>query len=143
MSVPKNKQAQHKYADPKPYRTCKMCKKPVPKENFWKDKSQWDGLETRCKTCSVWRTKYQRRLTQKLKIIDYLGGECVKCGTTLKDIHWSAFDCHHKDPSQKTINISQIKGMLWEKVKPEVDKCELVCSNCHRELTWGEKHGTV
>ena len=143
MSVLKDKQEQHKYPEPKPYRHCKMCKQQLPKGDFWKDKSQWDGLENRCKKCSVWRTKYPRRLAQKIKIIDYLGGACAKCGATLKDIHWSAFDFHHRDPSQKKANISQMKGMLWEKVKTEVDKCELVCSNCHRKITWGGKDGTI
>ena len=111
----------------------------VPKENFWKDKSQWDGLENRCKPCSRHRTKYKRRLAQKMKIIDYLGGKCVKCGVTPDEIHHTAFDCNHIDPAEKTISISQIRGMLWEKVKPEVDKCELLCANCHRELTWRQR----
>jgi hypothetical protein len=127
---------------PKPYRHCKMCKNSLPKEMFWKDKSQWDGLENRCKECSVKRTRVKRRLTQKLKIIDYLGGKCVKCGVTPNEIHWSAFDCNHKDPEEKTVNVSQIRGMLWEKVKPEVDKCELLCSNCHRQVTWEQRNAT-
>ena len=125
--------------EPKPFRKCKMCKEMVPKENFWKDKSQWDGLENRCKPCSRHRTKYKRRLAQKMKIIDYLGGKCVKCGVTPDEIHHTAFDCNHINPEEKTISISKIRGMLWEKVKPEVDKCELLCANCHREVTWRQR----
>ncbi|MBP9854147.1 MAG: hypothetical protein KBD53_04690 [Candidatus Omnitrophica bacterium] len=42
---------------------------------------------------------------------------------------------HHKDPSQKDFNIS-CKGYTrsWNKVRQELDKCVLVCANCHREI---------
>ena len=70
-----------------------------------------------------------------MKIIEYLGGECVKCGATLEDIHYSAFDCNHKDPSQKSFTISSA-GFDFDKIKNELDKCELVCSNCHRKITY-------
>ena len=139
MSIPKEKQAQHVYAEPKPFRHCKSCKGTLPKENFWKDKSQWDGLDVRCKNCNRDRMK-ARRYRVKMKIINYLGGECVECGVTPDDIHYTAFDCNHIDPKEKSYNISarQLSGP-WESLKPELDKCELLCSNCHRETTWKRK----
>ena len=113
---------------------CKQCKTYLTPDNFWKDKSHSNGLENRCKGCNQDRMR-RRRYAKKMKVIEYLGGECVKCGVTLKDIHYSAFDCNHKDPSQKSFAISSA-GFDFEKIKDELDKCELVCSNCHRKITY-------
>lgn len=67
--------------------------------------------------------------------VRYKGGECVKCGYN-KCI--GALEFHHVDRTQKDFNISH-KGYTrsWEKVKEELDKCELVCANCHREIEYG------
>jgi hypothetical protein len=83
VSVPKYRQAQYKYKEPEPFRTCKGCKKLVSKDLFWKDKSQWDGLDRVCKPCNRDRM-VSRRYAKKLAIIEYLGGACVKCGATLE-----------------------------------------------------------
>jgi hypothetical protein len=139
MSVATDKQAQYVYAEPKPFRHCKSCKERVPKENFWKDKSQWDGLDLRCKGCNKDRMK-ARRYRVKMKIINYLGGECKMCGNTLDDIHYTAFDCNHLDPTKKSYTVSKKQiSMPWELLKSELDKCELLCSNCHRETTFKRK----
>jgi transcriptional regulator of aromatic amino acid metabolism len=45
-----------------------------------------------------------------------------------------ALDFHHVDPSGKDLNVSAIKNTAFEKIIPELDKCILVCSNCHREI---------
>ena len=46
-----------------------------------------------------------------------------------------ALEFHHLDSSQKDFSISE-KGYTrsWLKVREELDKCALVCANCHREL---------
>lgn len=50
-----------------------------------------------------------------------------------------ALDFHHRDPSKKDFTISSTrkggKGVgSWPELKKELDKCILVCSNCHREI---------
>jgi hypothetical protein len=64
--------------------------------------------------------------------VDYKGGSCELCGYS-KCIE--ALEFHHRDPSGKGFGISS-KGYTrsWRKVKEELDKCILVCANCHREL---------
>ncbi len=66
---------------------------------------------------------------------EYKGGKCVMCGYSR---YSGALDFHHKDPSQKDFGLST-KGLTrsWEKIKEEIDKCVLVCANCHRELHAG------
>jgi 5-methylcytosine-specific restriction endonuclease McrA len=67
--------------------------------------------------------------------IAYKGGRCQVCGY---DKYHGAFDLHHVDPRQKDFGIAA-KGYTrsWEKVKTELDKCVLVCANCHREIGAG------
>lgn len=72
---------------------------------------------------------WRRRVKQKLII--YKGGKCEICGY-IKPFP-SVYDFHHKDPNKKDFSIS---GKTWsfEKLKTEVDKCMLLCKNCHFEI---------
>lgn len=46
-----------------------------------------------------------------------------------------ALDFHHREPKTKEFGLS-IRGLTrsWDKIKLELDKCDLLCANCHREL---------
>jgi DNA-binding CsgD family transcriptional regulator len=72
--------------------------------------------------------KWRNRV--KSKLVDYMGGECVKCGYNRC---LSALEFHHLDPTQKDFSISS-KGWSFERLKSEVNKCILVCKNCHMEI---------
>ena len=77
-----------------------------------------------------------RRKKIKVMAIEYLGGKCERCG--YNDCV-AAFDFHHKDPSKKDFSISSGgRTRSWEKIKKELDKCELLCANCHREHHYNE-----
>jgi hypothetical protein len=57
---------------------------------------------------------------------------CERCGY---DEHASALDFHHIDSDDKNYNISQkVLDVGFENVKDEIEKCEVICSNCHRKL---------
>jgi len=79
--------------------------------------------------------KYQRirGLKRKLHLIDLRGGCCEKCGYN-KNL--ASFDFHHKDPDGKESQLDMRKlsnsSMKW--IMEEFEKCEVVCSNCHREI---------
>lgn len=77
----------------------------------------------------------KRREKVKQMSIDYKGGKCYLCGY---DKCSGALEFHHIDPKQKSFAISS-KGntRAWEVVKKELDKCVLVCANCHREIHSG------
>lgn len=62
---------------------------------------------------------------------DYKGSKCVRCGY---DKCKSALHFHHLVPSTKDFQISGNWGLSWDKVKSELDKCILVCANCHAEI---------
>ena len=72
----------------------------------------------------------QREIKRKIQMIEYKGGKCIKCGYN-KNI--AALDFHHLESDNKDFNIAHVGGGL-EKMKKELDKCILVCSNCHREI---------
>lgn len=70
-----------------------------------------------------------RRKKLKEMAVEYLGGKCQRCGYVG---HQAALVPHHKDPSQKEFALGG-GGITraWVKVQEELDKCVLLCSNCH------------
>jgi hypothetical protein len=89
-----------------------------------------DGIRfTECKSCH-----YKRRLEnirkRKLEAVAYKGGKCQKCG--YKECIGS-LQFHHRDPKQKDPNWRHMKSWSFSKLKIELDKCDLVCANCHGE----------
>ena len=72
-----------------------------------------------------WRTNL------KLKCVLYLGGKCAVCGYN-KCL--GALDLHHKNENEKEFTISGGNLKSFEKLIPELNKCDVLCSNCHREL---------
>ena len=64
--------------------------------------------------------------------LEYKGGKCECCGyNACKE----ALDFHHIDETKKSFGISDRNIPLdWEIIKKELDKCILVCANCHREI---------
>lgn len=73
----------------------------------------------------------QRR---KIKSVEYKGGKCSICGY---DKCMRALSFHHLDPNEKDFGISSGNTRSWKKTKIELDKCVLVCSNCHAEIHEG------
>lgn len=78
-----------------------------------------------------------RRKAIKSLLITYKGGKCEDCGLVEKS---AVYDFHHNDPNKKEFGLAH-RGHCksWEIVKKEVDKCNLLCSNCHR-LVHAEEH---
>jgi protein-arginine kinase activator protein McsA len=68
---------------------------------------------------------------KKQQYIDYKGGACRICGYKKSS---RALTFHHRERSEKEFSLSQALDWSWERVKMELDKCDLVCFNCHMEL---------
>lgn len=98
---------------------CDCCKRELP--NF---------RRKLCSTCSV----NKRRLKLRQLALEYKGGKCCICGyhTT-----YYALQFHHLDPDTKKFAVSDKPTGSWIKLKRELDKCILVCSNCHAEIHAG------
>ncbi len=65
----------------------------------------------------------------KEKSVEYKGGKCFICGY---DKCNRSLQFHHQNPSEKDFDFNRIRN--WERVKKELDKCILVCANCHAEI---------
>lgn len=74
----------------------------------------------------------KRRRRLKVMAIEYKGGKCQICSYN-KCV--AALVFHHLDPYQKDFGLS-MRGLTrsWEKIKQELDKCILLCANCHQEV---------
>lgn len=126
-------------------RVCIECE--LEKECEWTSSFTAKGqpeYRVRCKSCHA---KYrndkikarrievtQQRLKAKYKIkrkcIEYLGGKCVNCAY---DKCEKALTFHHIDPKQKVSDVCSLLDRKWELVRAELDKCILLCFNCHME----------
>jgi 5-methylcytosine-specific restriction endonuclease McrA len=66
--------------------------------------------------------------------IEYLGGKCQRCGYNKCA---GALSFHHKNPASKEYNFND-STMSINTYKKELDKCNLLCMNCHMEEHWNE-----
>lgn len=75
----------------------------------------------------------RHRAENKKKALEYLGSKCIKCGYN-KCL--GALDFHHLNPKEKEIAINQAlsRHWSWNRLKDELDKCVILCANCHREI---------
>lgn len=84
-----------------------------------------------CIACSAIRSKNWRR-DNKADAVAYKGGCCTLCGY---DKCNTALQFHHLDPSKK--DFDKFNRFRLEDSKSELDKCVLLCANCHFEVHAG------
>ena len=106
---------------------CCRCKLTKPITDFYKRRNR-PGVTSYCKECQNTQS-VERQQTHKKLCIEYKGGKCQHCGY---DKHPSAMQFHHRDPQEKDYNISSCCATTFnDSIKTELDKCDLVCANCH------------
>jgi hypothetical protein len=80
---------------------------------------------------------FARNKKKKLEMREWLdeikSKPCMDCGISYPPY---VMDFDHRDPELKVSEITRVvrKGS-WKQLQDEVDKCDLVCSNCHRLRT--------
>ena len=97
---------------------CKVCNEKDPEKFHNRNKTTCAKCEQR-----IWKRK------RKQFAVDYLGGKCIHCGYNK---YIEALDFHHINPDEKEYTICMMSTDI-EKFKNELDKCILLCANCHRE----------
>lgn len=116
---------------------CPKCETEKSLSEFYGRPNRPSGVYGYCKICfNVENDK--RRIALKNKAIIYKGSKCMRCGISYPETPSFIFDFHHRDPSTKEKNWTSIRKHGWEKIQKEIDKCDLLCSNCHRYAHYGE-----
>ena len=85
------------------------------------------------------RADLKRQRDRKKQLILLMGGKCIDCGI---EGHPAIYDFDHIDPSTKSFGIAARSQAPIEQVLAELEKCELVCANCHRIRTAKYQKGT-
>ncbi len=93
------------------------------------------GIRRYCsRSCNTKQRIHEARKIQKQKAVEYLGGKCSQCGYSrcIEALHF-----HHL--RDKLFEIGRMIGYRrsWEAIQAELDKCILLCANCHHELHYG------
>lgn len=135
---------------------CSVCGKELPLNNFsWKNKDK--GIyQSRCKTCqskidrayylsnAVRRQAIRARAKEDIyKARDYIKTYkqthcCEKCGEN----RYFLLDFHHID-NNKEKELSKVTSWSIKRIQKEIDKCAILCANCHRDFHWQEKNANI
>lgn len=145
---------------------CPQCLRARKREFFAKDSKRYDGLNGYCKECldvlqklsrskkplkykkiaDAWIKKhphntelkrkqhYARRMLTLLALKTF---PCVDCNNMF---HPAAMDFDHRVGTIKKATISDLVKSKHYKLMREINKCDLVCSNCHRVRTYKRSH---
>ena len=122
-------------------RTCRTCKKTKGSEHFQLkvSKSGEPGWPLDCRKCVYAATSVrQADRRERLARIKAATG-CERCG--ISDSRVLQFD--HKDPYSKSFNVSQGLCKGWDVLLAEIEKCRVLCANCHIIHTLSSGHHKV
>ena len=108
---------------------CSTCQSIKPLADFYK-KGKSGRTNSLCKKCFN-KFCQDRWVQRKKEMIELLGGKCCRCGYSKC---YEALEFHHKDPATKNFDWKKARGVSYDKMVAEVNKCDLVCANCHREI---------
>jgi hypothetical protein len=131
----KIKQSTEKYrkANPEKYREAAL-------KQYYKDpvKAAARAKKYREENKEHIRTKQREdKRNRKLFAIDYLGGCCSKCSGKF---HPAIYEFHHIDPKTKDRDPSKMLSLSKENLILELNKCILLCANCHRLEHHGDNY---
>jgi len=116
----------------KVYRKCSRCSSIKEETADYFFRRTRGGFSSYCRECDC-KIMVERVKRLKQKAIEYKGGKCIICGYNKCN---RSLDFHHICPSKKDFHIAD-GSRDFNKIKEELDKCILICKNCHGELHEG------
>jgi 5-methylcytosine-specific restriction endonuclease McrA len=109
----------------------RTCKHHGQQEHILNGKTEAGTQKYKCTLCSR-KAVNKHRADYKQKMVDHAGGKCQLCGYNK---YIGALQFHHKDPKEKDFILSRRHmGLGWDRIVKEVNKCMLLCANCHAEV---------
>jgi len=129
-------------------KTCIKCSEEKSLTEFRKDSNRSDGRQSQCKICAraysqaKHRDSYSdkrkvsdtaRRANGKALIEDAKKNGCIIC----KEMELCCLELHHLDPASKDFTIGMNRAMSVKRILAEIEKCVVLCSNCHKKVHAG------
>ena|SRR3989344_4855880 len=118
---------------------CHYCSRWYPETYFGVAKTKATKVYYRRKCRYCYRETKQTRIRRTYQwVINYKTQRgCSKCGVTDPRV----LDFHHRDENNKEFTVGYVRRSVgFERLKREIEKCEVLCANCHRILHY-EEHG--
>jgi hypothetical protein len=88
----------------------------------------------RCNSCRSNCSGFGNREALKRRMVAYKGGKCEACGY---DMCVRALTFHHVNGADKRFTFAGNHNRSWSVLRDELDKCVMLCQNCHNELHAG------
>lgn len=127
---------------------CYTCKTDKPEEEFnWRSKAK--GTRNRqCRQCNKLYKDAYYQLNKEKVVADVLSRQherrdnfqawkaergCLKC----PENDPACLDLHHVDDNKEYGIAEMVRNYSWETVLKEIEKCVILCSNCHRKYHAG------
>ena len=132
------------------FKLCGRCNTEKNLSEFRKNASYKDGLSPHCKLCKreTDKSNYSQKYGEKAKVRNKQRYDAAQayvwqyklehpcaCGETDP----CCLEFHHSDPNVKEFQIADSKNRSLDKLKQEISKCIVVCSNCHKKIHY---HGS-
>lgn len=111
---------------------CCTCLIVLPADSFANNKDTRDSLASQCKNCFRFYCATRRKRNLEI-IIKTKSVPCMDCGVQYP--HY-VMDLDHRPGTAKKFNLSKAKHKSLKIVVEEIAKCDVVCSNCHRQRTY-------
>lgn len=128
-------------------KSCCICKAIKPLTEFHRHAKRKDGRQSQCKTCQKTYDKsyyqadpkrhqmlvkrWKSSVKAKINAIKEASG-CVCCDEDVA----CCLDFHHLEDKSFTISRAY-QAKAWRSVLKEIEKCVVLCANCHRKLHHG------
>lgn len=105
---------------------CRECNKAYLRKHYREHKSYY------AKKREKYRALFQKRWEEYKATL-----QCTVCGES----HSACIEFHHEDPAKKEHNVSVMLRQLasWERIMAEVEKCTVLCANCHRKVHYEQR----
>ena len=112
---------------------CTKCQRDLPVDDFSRSRKNRfrGGRHYSCRECDSNRSYLLLKRNRQL-VLEAKDVPCMDCGVRYP--FWIMQFDHVR--GEKLFDLSQASGRAEQKVKDEIAKCDIVCSNCHDDRTY-------
>lgn len=122
---------------------CKSCQEEKSLDEFFSNGYYPSGKKKYKPTCKVCEVAADMERYYRIIEGHYGGMKCQRCGYCKCR---AALELHHRVPENKEYQVSNMRNYSEARMVSELEKCDLLCANCHREVHEElrvERQGTI